>query len=182
MRLIFECLSGENGLLYEQEEKKIYFEYIKNKDKREISVDDDIIDCELCNPHYDPDDSSPWTKEQRDLFYMQPMTLLEFMEHEVYHEYEKAKRAIFEKDQTCLAKQEKNNLDGLLNAPFHPVYLSSLMNQTVFRRECMIQKIEKRKLQPGVQEVLLEKEKRSENGKIIEYIKKVLSNIEVQGY
>lgn len=104
MRLIFECLSGENGLLYELEEKKIYFEYIKNKDKREISVDDDIIDCELCNPNYDPDDSSPWTKDQRDLFYMQPMTLLEFMEHEVYHEYEKAKRAIFEKDQTCLAK------------------------------------------------------------------------------
>ena len=57
------------------------------------------------------------------------------------------------------------------------------MNQTVFRRECMIQKIERRKIkEEGAEEAQLEKEKRSENQKLIELIKKSLSNIEVQGY
>jgi hypothetical protein len=98
MRLIYECLSGENGLLYKTDEKKVFFEHIKNKDQKEIALEDTLIDCEICNKDFNPDDTSQWTKEQRDLFYMKPMTLLEFMEHEVYHEYEKAKRAIFEKD------------------------------------------------------------------------------------
>jgi len=54
------------------------------------------------------------------------------------------------------------------------------MNQTVFRRECMIQKIEKRKLsEENIEEVQLEKEKRSENTHFIELIKKCLSTIEV---
>ena len=105
MRLIYECLSGENGLLYDDQNREIFAEFIKNKDSKEISVDDDLIDCELCNKDFDPeaDYQQSWTKTDRDAFYKQPMTLLEFMEHEVYHEYEKAKRAIFDKDLT-LAK------------------------------------------------------------------------------
>ena len=107
MRLIYECLSGENGLLYgqEQQQREVFAEFIKNKDKKEIAVDDDFIDCELCNKNFDPEADFPqqWTREDRDNYYKQPMTLLEFMEHEVYHEYEKAKRAIFDKDMT-LAK------------------------------------------------------------------------------
>ena len=183
MRLIYECLSGENGLLYNDTERKNFFEFIKNKDSKEIAIDEDIVDCELCNKNYDPElDFVKWTRQDRDNFYKQPMTLLEFMEHEVFHEYEKAKRAIFDKDLT-LAKQDPNNLDGLDRALFHPIFLSTLMNQTVFRRECMIQKIERRKIyEAGVEEVQLEKEKRSENCKYIEVIKKSLSNIEVQGY
>ena len=128
MRLIYESLSGENGLLYHNSERKSFLDHIKRKDMKEIAEDNELIDCELCNANYNPDDSTPWTREDRDAFYSQPMTLLEFMEHEVYHEYEKAKRSIFEKDLTTLARQEKKEVDGLLNAPFHPVFLSSLMN------------------------------------------------------
>lgn len=146
MRLMYEALSGENGLLYHDTEKKVFLEYIKRRDMKEISEEDELIDNEIQNPNYNPDDNTPWTRADRDAFYSKPMTLLEFMEHEVFHEYEKAKRSIFEKDLTTLARQEKNSLDGLLSAPFHPVFLSALMNQTVFRRGCMIQRIEKLKL------------------------------------
>ena len=70
------------------------------------------------------------------------------MQHEVTHEYEKAKRAILGKDMITAAKVTKDkNDDNMTQAPFHPVYLSSMMNQLVFKRECLIQKAEWEKKQ-----------------------------------
>ena len=56
------------------------------------------MDCELCNKRFHPDKETqivyPWTASDAEIFWRQEMTLLEFVEHECFHEYEKAKRSI----------------------------------------------------------------------------------------
>lgn len=60
------------------------------------------------------------------------------MKHEVIHEYEKSKRQIFEKDYNLAKIKDSDQEAGFpTQAPFHPVFLSTLMNQQVFRRECV---------------------------------------------
>ena len=51
------------------------------------------------------------------------------MEHEVYHEYKNAKSKICD-DQLNLCKSADEN-----DIVFHPVYLSSVLNQMVFQRD-----------------------------------------------
>jgi hypothetical protein len=51
------------------------------------------------------------------------------MKHEVIHEYEKAKRSIFEKDLISLRKfKKKSSRFSEEQAPFHPVILSAVLN------------------------------------------------------
>jgi hypothetical protein len=107
------------------------------------------------------------------------MTLLEFMQHEVTHEYEKAKRAILGKDMVSPAKVIKDkNDENMTTAPFHPVYLSSMMNQLVFKRECLIQKADWDKKQfkddgQRANEVQIDKDLKKDNAGIIELMRKV---------
>ena len=56
------------------------------------------------------------------------MTLLEFFEHEVNHEYEKAKRELFNKTMNPVALIKEEGINELDEAPFHPVFLASLLN------------------------------------------------------
>ena len=51
LRFIYECLSGENGLLYLDTETHDFLENIKNADENEI-VEEALIDCEICNKNF----------------------------------------------------------------------------------------------------------------------------------
>lgn len=143
MRFIYECLAGANGLLVDDYEKKSFIDDIKKVESDEINVSEEILDNPICNPNY-YNDEIKWDQNKRNAFYSQEMTLLDFMEHEVVHEYEKAKRALLEKDMVSATKI-KSKEDGLPQAPFHPIYLSAMMNQQVFMREVCIQKAERKK-------------------------------------
>ena len=86
--------------------------------EEEINAGEEAIDCENCNPknfYKEADDlkdrSLDWSEEKRLAFYDKPMTILEFMQHEVTHEYEKAKRAILGKDMVTPAKVIKDKND-----------------------------------------------------------------------
>ena len=86
--------------------------------EEEINAGEEAIDCEICNPknfYKEADDlkdrSLDWSEEKRLAFYDKPMTILEFMQHEVTHEYEKAKRAILGKDMVTPAKVIKDKND-----------------------------------------------------------------------
>jgi len=70
------------------------------------------------------------------------MTLSEYFKHEVMHEYEMARRQILDKQYNLVQLPGKTEDDGRESsgyAQFHPVFLSSLLNQQVFKRECMLQ-------------------------------------------
>ena len=112
----------------------------------------------------------------------QEMTLYEYFEFEVFYEYEKAKRCIFGKRTDSGAKLVRhkskwadNNKD--YEAPFHPVFLSSLLNQMVHRRECYLDRqrlvvVNDPKLQTDT-----EKETRRVNQTMIDEIKSWLQII-----
>lgn len=118
---------------------------MKKKNANEISQEDQVIDCDICNPNYYTRnkkgkvvDAVSWTQDNLNEFYSKDMTLLEFFEHEVNHEYEKAKRELFNKTMMPVALQKEEGINDLDEAPFHPVFLASLLNQKVFRRESSI--------------------------------------------
>jgi hypothetical protein len=62
-------------------------------------------------------------------------TLLEYMQHELFHEYEKAKECICVDNKTLKLQPVKKEFDVHSVESFHPVYLSSLLNQMVVDRE-----------------------------------------------
>lgn len=83
LRYIYECLSGDNGLLYGIDNTENFKELLKRRTKKEISIDElhsltrnSILD-EM--NERDPEDQ---------------YTLLKFMEHEVIVQYEFAMREI----------------------------------------------------------------------------------------
>lgn len=91
MRYIYECLKGEDGILANNFKTEDFSSYIKQRESAEISTEDECIDCELCNPEYH-NPKAKWTHNDFMDFYSQEMTLFDFFEHEVCHEFEKAKR------------------------------------------------------------------------------------------
>lgn len=122
LRYIYECLSGDNGLLYGIDKKEDFTEMLERRDKREISLDEihsltrKQILIEM--GEYNDDDQ---------------YTLLKFMEHEVLIQYEYAMREIC---QSKAQNYERVNITegkaGIQDAgpvPFHPVFLSALLNQ-----------------------------------------------------
>lgn len=60
------------------------------------------------------------------------MTLLEFLEHEVVFEYEKVKDQLFDNERRPKKLSLKKDILDHELAEFHPVFLSALLNQTVF--------------------------------------------------
>lgn len=144
MRFIYECISGDNGLLKSQKADKFvksFQEDIVEREKNEIRDDKpadevDIVNSEIYYNIY-PSEAEKIkvqsAKEKLDLFYREEMTLLKFLEHEIVFEYEKAMDQLF--DDTRRPKKFDTKKEGILEetvAQFHPVFLSSLLNQTVF--------------------------------------------------
>lgn len=140
MRYIHECLTGESGILGSNFKKEDFSSFVKQRESAEISTEDEVIDCEKCNPEYH-NPKKNWTHSDFMAFYDQEMTLLEFFEHEVCHEYEKAKRQIYTKARDAVPQEVIEGINEITASPFHPVFLSSLLNQQVFMRECYIQRV-----------------------------------------
>lgn len=140
LRFVYECLDGDNGLFYDNEgegnhslgqDRTVYdFSVFNERDDnkkcgwynetltKEVYEPEDV-QCDLCANFYEE----------------QNMTLLEFFEHEVNHEYEKAMRCIY-KDLSFkggslpapieLARDPIKNANE--SSKFHPVFYSSLLN------------------------------------------------------
>ena len=104
------------------------------------------------------------------------------MRHEVYHEYEKCKREIFSEKKT-LADYEPALGETQKKAPFHPIFMSALMNQQVFLREALMYEFEKGKsVVDSTKSVQLERTLKEDCSKITEYVKNWISTIEVNNY
>lgn len=101
LRFIYECVTGDNGLFYGYDKKEVFLQYIKDKEKMEITTEEgDDVDCEICNENYYPDEDGilkPWDKYK---FWKKEMTIVDFIEHDCFHEYEKVKRCFFDKNMT----------------------------------------------------------------------------------
>lgn len=76
------------------------------------------------------------------------MSLLTFLEHEVVFEYEKVKDQLFDDNRKPRKYLKEADILDHDIADFHPVFLSSLLNQTVFIGDIEEQK-HKEKLQKG---------------------------------
>lgn len=139
LRNIFECLAGDAGLLQSKNCDAFNVPENFNDDlngvyNMEINRDEIEIDCIICNPNFNEAD-----KEQRTeaAFFIEEHTLIDFMKHQVIHEYEKAKQQVFDKEFNLIRVKDPQD-DILKTAAFHTSFLSSLMNQQVFRRECVM--------------------------------------------
>ena len=53
LRYIFECLSGDDGLLNSEvfQQEEMFLDDAQTRFDNEISSDDIVIDCEICNPN-----------------------------------------------------------------------------------------------------------------------------------
>lgn len=72
------------------------------------------------------------------------MSFIEFFEHEVFCEYEKSKQCIFDKDLKAARHKVEDGINNDPTAIFHPIFLSTLMNQQVFKRDVMDQDVRER--------------------------------------
>ena len=138
LRYIYECISGDNGLLGSRKNtKSIYKDDIELINARAIKDTEsvDVVDSEIyysLHPLDGKQSSFKDPKQKLERFYAMEKTLLEFLEHEIVFEYEKVKDQLFDNNRRPKKYQTK---DGVLDheyAEFHPVFLSSLLNQTVF--------------------------------------------------
>ena len=123
LRHIYECLSGDNGLLAHDKKKRSFAEEIARRKAREIAEDEDE---DMGNE-------------------LQKKTLLEYMAEQVLSEYDEAKKMIF--NESDMKAAQHKTIEGINEhqfAPFHPVFLSSLMNQQVFKRDIMLQDVRDR--------------------------------------
>lgn len=68
-------------------------------------------------------------RQNKNDFNAKKISLLQFMEHECNHEFEKAKRCIFDKTKKTFDDTTYNLLASKEPTQFHPVFLSSLLNQ-----------------------------------------------------
>lgn len=159
LRFIFECLNGDDGLLKNDQmftdedgivlirQKEPFDDDIEERFKTEINRFEKQITCHLCNKNGDREEINfdidgnqimGFANKAVEEFYKSEKTLMDYFKHEVYHEYEKAKLEIFDKE---FNQQQQKLVAGINEAPFtpfHPVYLSTLLNQQVFRREAMV--------------------------------------------
>ena len=194
MRYIYECLSGDNGLLSSTDcalgQKSSFLLLLRERNDNEIEGSSDTndenyakVDCDVCNPKFDQDQSKR-SKHQKDsienTFMNKELTLLEFMEHECNHEFEKAKRQIFGIDKKSFNMKSINS-----NEPtqFHPVFLSSLLNQQVFKRDVYMQKFQDaQEGHHGEKHSFSEKDRKEMNKRITENIQNWLKTIEDDGH
>lgn len=80
-------------------------------------------------------DSFKTAKDKLENFYSKRMTMLQFLEHEVVFEYEKVKDQLFDNERRPKKLSQKKDIIDHELAEFHPVFLSALLNQTVFLGE-----------------------------------------------
>lgn len=138
LRYIYECLSGDNGLLGSKKNiKSIYKDDIDLIEMKQIK-DTESVDCVDSEIYYSlhPLDGKQASfkdpKEKLKRFYGMEKTLLEFLEHEIVFEYEKVKDQLFDNNRRPKKYPTKEGVLDHEYAEFHPVFLSSLLNQTVF--------------------------------------------------
>lgn len=131
MRIIYECLGYDDGLLkHDTRPLQSFIDVISNRNSHEVSNDDgDVIRCELCDINCNTCENAerrlmiPANIEDRD-----DMSLLLFMEHEVYHEYEKAKLQFYDLRKKQTQHKVIPDVNDTPLAQFHSVFLTSLMN------------------------------------------------------
>lgn len=95
----------------------------------------DVVDSEIYYNLYPLEgnkNNSLKPKVKLEHFYSTDMTLLKFLEHEIVFEYEKAKDQLFDNSRRPKKYPMKEYVLDHEYADFHPVFLSSLLNQTVF--------------------------------------------------
>ena len=104
LRYIYECLSGDNGLLSLKDNNGTKFKdikvdfsnYLDRKSQEEIRKgadgknDDDVVSSAIYYKVYN-DDKIESALQKLQSFYKNKMSLLKFLEHEIVFEYEKAK-------------------------------------------------------------------------------------------
>lgn len=101
LRYVYECLSGDNGLLANnrKESDKVNLKKLINLRKKDEVRDDaqgsvDIVDSDIYYKMYSSQDKNmielKSAEQKMENFYTQPLHLDEFLEHEVIFEYEKA--------------------------------------------------------------------------------------------
>lgn len=158
LRYIFECLNGDDGLLKNDQiftdddgvvltrQKERFDDDTEQRFKNEINRFEKQITCLFCNRLGEREEVNldaegnqivGYANKTVEEFFKQEKTLIDYFKHEVYHEYERAKLEIFDKE---FNQQQQKQIAGINEAPFtpfHPVYLSTLLNQQVFRREVM---------------------------------------------
>ena len=66
--------------------------------------------------------------------------MLDYLEHEIAFEYEKVKDQIFDNNKKPKQQTRQDYVIEHDYAEFHPVFLSSLLNQTVFLGDVQDQK------------------------------------------
>ena len=93
LRFIYECLSGDNGLLGKDKETLIDVtehtgqRYLDNQNQ---DTKLDQVDCKIYDKIHKVDETLD-LKTKLDEFYSKEMSLLTFLEHDVIFEYEKVK-------------------------------------------------------------------------------------------
>lgn len=112
LRYIFECLDGDDGLLKNDEmftitqdgkvkvlsrQKERFDDDTEDRLKNEINRFEKQITCQVCNMSNEADVNGSDKKAAKQYFESE-RTLIEYFKHEVYHDYEKAKQEIFDKD------------------------------------------------------------------------------------
>jgi len=149
LRYIYECLSGDNGLLakYNDPRFKVDLNWlVKERDDDAIRSggdDVDIVDSEIFYSLYQNSATKNTVKSAKhkmENFYKNPMLLSDFLEHEVVFEYEKAKDQLFDNTHRPRKFETRRDINEDSTAQFHPVFLSSLLNQTVFLGDVQEQK------------------------------------------
>ena len=182
-RYIYECLSGESGLLRADTEKQSFFEYIEDKKSEQNNLN--------------KDNAGGFEYEKVNI--REKMTILQYFEMVTKNEYENAKSCIIRKqdekslmagqyDQVVVgSKEAKKSLDKeSKDAPYHPIFLSALMNQQVFVRDLLLQEIKDKSAQNKAGDhdhkvdMEIEREKSERIKAMIEYVKKYLNHIEVK--
>jgi hypothetical protein len=109
------------------------------------------------------------------------------VQHETNHEYEKAKRCIFNSDKKTFDYKGYNSTE---KSQFHPVFLSSLLNQQVFKKDVAMQTFLDEEEGQGKNEAgkvtkhkyIVDKQRKETNKRITENIQSWLNQIELEGH
>jgi hypothetical protein len=127
MKYVVECLHGHNGLLNNID---ISEDHNSLTDKRReflnlIFEEGQEIICELCEDYLEAPYKSAVKKPRKN----RKLTLVELMEHECYHEYERVKMCIYDSSRGGPVEyKDVYNKGDKVPSPFSPLFLSALLN------------------------------------------------------
>lgn len=139
LRTIYECISGDNGLLYGYTREESFAHAFEDRNEGDISEEqvDKTYHCEIYERIFNKEGQSKVnSEEQKEInfkdFYSHERTLRAYLEHEVIFEYEKAKRCFFDERNHARKLKPEADIQESEVAEFHSVFLSSLLNQCAF--------------------------------------------------